>query len=112
MVADSSLDPVVRMAWQQVLRQERTKLLRTITVQFLFFAGLLLGWHLLAAANLWETTLFPAPAEVLATLQRGVADFSLIAAIVPYRVGFRRFVLDRSDYIDRVRGAEWNEGLI
>ena len=69
------------MAWQQVLRQERTKLLRTITVQFLFFTGLLLGWHLLAAANLWETTLFPAPAEVLATLQRGVADFSLIAAI-------------------------------
>ena len=80
MAVDYSADPVIQTAWRQVQQQERRNSLRTIVARILFFTGLVLGWHVLATANIWESILFPTPAEVLATLQRGVSDGSLLAA--------------------------------
>ena len=80
MAVDYSSEPVVQDAWRQVQLEWRRNSLRTIVARVLFFTGLVIGWHLLATANLWESILFPTPVEVLATLQRGVSDGSLLAA--------------------------------
>lgn len=57
------------------------KTLRRPLTCLLFMGFLTLCWQLLSAAGLWETTLFPSPAEVLETLKLGVADGTIAAAV-------------------------------
>jgi NitT/TauT family transport system permease protein len=55
--------------------------IRGIAVRMLFLAFLVVVWHLLATAGIWSDVIFPAPKDVAFSLQSGIIDGTLPAAV-------------------------------
>lgn len=62
----------------------RSKMLfwRTFGIRSLFFAGIVLIWYLVTAAESWNNLLFPGPLEVWVSLLKGMQEGSLPQAIM------------------------------
>jgi len=81
-MVDPQQDPIIVAAWEQAQRKAHKQSRQKSVVQVLFFMTLLLGWHLLSTVNLWASVLFPSPADVVASIIKGIADHSLLSAII------------------------------
>jgi NitT/TauT family transport system permease protein len=66
---------------QKNILQNRIAFLRKSGIRILFFSAILLAWHLLAKAGIWNELLFPAPGQVLDALAAGFGDGSMFQAI-------------------------------
>lgn len=63
------------------VRTRRIAFLQKTGARLVFFATLLIIWHLLAAAGIWSELLFPSPRQVFEALLLGFSDGSMPQAI-------------------------------
>lgn len=73
-----TLDGLVRKS----IRNRRLAFLQKSGARIIFFAVLLLIWHLLASSGLWSELLFPSPRLVLDALLLSIADGSMPQAVL------------------------------
>jgi len=75
---DEDIESVLR----KNVRSSRIAFLQKSGARIAFFTSLLLVWHLLASAGIWNELLFPAPRQVMDSLLSSVADGSMPQAIM------------------------------
>ncbi len=74
-------DFVNKLKLEQKFDKKKEKIYKLI-LRFIFLSALILIWHLVVNANIFEQMLFPSPKEVMLTLWKGFSDGSFYIAVI------------------------------